>query len=309
MKVTDPGTLTRLIRERLPDDWGERVVRVDDQVVQVDLAWNDRFAGAEMWYGGDRPVVSGPVVMGLADTAMYGCCLATAGPQVTITTTFLAQPRRPDSPRPQPRHLRRPPLSPTTGCRRLAAAAQRCGLRIQRARRLGRRSGLAGRYRHHRGAPEASARPTSGVPKGMTGQLARFTVIGVVSTVVHLGLFVLFRGSMGALPANFVALLLTAVANTSANRRLTFGVRGRDGAARHQVQGLIVVGLGLALTSGALALLGTYDPHAGRLVELTALVVANGLATVVRFVLFRAWIFRVRTRAEPSVRSSSGAAA
>ena len=43
---------------------------------------------------------------------------------------------------------------------------------------------------------------------------------------------------MGAQAANVVALLVTAVANTAANRRLTFGVRGRDGAARHQVQGL-----------------------------------------------------------------------
>ena len=34
----------------------------------------------------------------------------------------------------------------------------------------------------------------------------------------------------------------------------TFGVRGRGGAARHQVQGLVVFGLGLALTSGSLAL-------------------------------------------------------
>ena len=63
------------------------------------------------------------------------------------------------------------------------------------------------------------------------------------------------RRSLGAQPANLVALLLTAVANTAANRRLTFGVSGRAGAGRHQVQGLAVFGLGLALTSGSLALL------------------------------------------------------
>ena len=39
--------------------------------------------------------------------------------------------------------------------------------------------------------------------------------------------------------ANFIALLVTAVANTAANRRFTFGVRGPRDAVRHQVQGLV----------------------------------------------------------------------
>jgi acyl-coenzyme A thioesterase PaaI-like protein len=95
MKVTDPNILTQLIHERLPDNWGERVVRIDDHAIQVSLPWNDRFAGAETWGGSTRPVVSGPVIMGIADTAMYGCCLAAAGPDavpviVTVTTTFLS---------------------------------------------------------------------------------------------------------------------------------------------------------------------------------------------------------------------------
>lgn len=51
-------------------------------------------------------------------------------------------------------------------------------------------------------------------------------------------------------------------------------------------------GLGLGLTTGALALVGARLPGAGRGVELSALFVANALATVLRFVLFRAWIFR-----------------
>lgn len=95
MKVTDPDMLTRLIHERLPDNWGERVVRIADNTIQVTLPWNDQFAGAETWGESNRPVVSGPVVMGIADTAMYGCCLAAAGPDavpviVTVTTTFLS---------------------------------------------------------------------------------------------------------------------------------------------------------------------------------------------------------------------------
>jgi putative flippase GtrA len=78
------------------------------------------------------------------------------------------------------------------------------------------------------------------------------------------------------------------VANTAANRRLTFGVRGRQGSATSQVQGLIVFFLGLALTTGALALLPS---TASQPVELLVLVGANALATVLRFVAFRSWIF------------------
>lgn len=59
------------------------------------LPWNDRFAGAEVWGENDQPVMSGPVVVGVADTAMYGRCLAITGPDclpviAIITTTFLA---------------------------------------------------------------------------------------------------------------------------------------------------------------------------------------------------------------------------
>ena len=50
--------------------------------------------------------------------------------------------------------------------------------------------------------------------------------IGVLSTLAYLALFLLLRGVVGAQAANLVALLLTAVANTAANRRLTFGIRG-----------------------------------------------------------------------------------
>lgn len=132
-----------------------------------------------------------------------------------------------------------------------------------------------------------------GVPRGLAGQAIRFAVIGVASTLAYLLLFVLLRTMMGAQAANLIALLVTAIANTAVNRRVTFAVRGARGAGKHQFQGLIVFGIGLALTSGALKLLDLAG-GTGRVVELVVLVAANLLATVVRFVMLRSWVFRAQ---------------
>ena len=133
-----------------------------------------------------------------------------------------------------------------------------------------------------------------GVPRGMVGQLARFGAVGVASTLAYLLLFTLLRPASGAQAANLAALLLTGVANTAANRRITFGVTGRAGAGRQQVQGLLVFALGLGLTSGSLFLLNALNAHPGRVLEIGVLVLANAAATALRFVLLRAWVFRAR---------------
>jgi putative flippase GtrA len=135
-------------------------------------------------------------------------------------------------------------------------------------------------------------------------QLARFGAIGIASTAAYLALFVLLRGWCGAQGANFLALLVTAVANTAANRRLTFGMRGVG--ARSQVEGLIVFGLGLALTSGALGALRALAPDASRVVELSALIAANLTATLLRFVAFRAWVFHPRRTEASSSHTPAG---
>jgi putative flippase GtrA len=135
------------------------------------------------------------------------------------------------------------------------------------------------------------------VPRGgLAGQLARFGVVGVASTVAYVLLFLLLRGAVGAQGANAVSLLVTAVANTAVNRRVTFGIRGRARAGRHQVRGLIAFGIGLAMTSGALAVLHHADPEPGRATEVSVLVAANLLATIVRFGLYRSWVFRGSAR-------------
>jgi putative flippase GtrA len=121
--------------------------------------------------------------------------------------------------------------------------------------------------------------------------LTRFLAVGVASTLAHALLFLALRGALGPGAANALALALTAVANTAANRRLTFGVRGRDEIVRHHLKGLTVFALGLALTTGALGLLHAIDPAPARAVELTVLVGANLCATVLRYLAMRTWVF------------------
>jgi putative flippase GtrA len=129
-----------------------------------------------------------------------------------------------------------------------------------------------------------------GEPPGLAGQAVRFAVIGVASTLAYLVLFVLLRGAIGAQPANLLALLVTAVANTAANRRVTFGRTGRTPLKVHG-QGLAVFALGVVVTSGALAILSAVVAGPGLALQLTVLIAASAVATALRFVLFRRWIF------------------
>jgi putative flippase GtrA len=138
-------------------------------------------------------------------------------------------------------------------------------------------------------------RTTEAGASGAVGsQVALFAVIGVLSTAAYAILFLLLRGALGAFWANAVALVATAVANTAANRRVTFGVRGRSGALRHQLQGLVIFAVGLAVTSGSLSLLHSSVTSPGRLTEVTVLSVANLVVTVMRFVAMRLWVFARR---------------
>ena len=126
-------------------------------------------------------------------------------------------------------------------------------------------------------------------------QLLRFACVGVASTAVVIVLYLALRSTgMPAQAANVICQLVTAVANTAANRRLTFGIRGREHAVRHQLQGLIAFGAGLALTAGALAVLHAVSASPGRVVEVSVVVTATIVATLVRFLLYRSWVFRDR---------------
>lgn len=118
-----------------------------------------------------------------------------------------------------------------------------------------------------------------------------FLAIGIASTLAYALLFLLLRGFMSAGWANAAALAMTAIGNTQANRHLTFKVRGREELGRHHLQGSAVFVLTLAISTGVLGLLHWLWPAPAQAIELIALTGANLLATIVRYLALRNWVF------------------
>jgi glycosyltransferase involved in cell wall biosynthesis len=122
-------------------------------------------------------------------------------------------------------------------------------------------------------------------------RVLRFVAIGILSTLAYALLFLALRDWLASGAANALALAATAVGNTAANRRLTFGVHGRDGLLRQHLLGGLVFMIALALTSGALAALHALVPRPSHLLEAIVLVLASAGATLSRYAFMRWWIF------------------
>lgn len=123
---------------------------------------------------------------------------------------------------------------------------------------------------------------------GLGREIWRFAGVGAASTVVHLGLFALLGAAgVGLQLANLAALLAGTIFNTAANRRWTFGARGRGGALRLQAQGLAIFALTWAFGAAGIAALQALAPGAPTLVATAVVGAAGAVATAVKFVLFR----------------------
>jgi putative flippase GtrA len=120
---------------------------------------------------------------------------------------------------------------------------------------------------------------------------ARFMAIGAASTLAYAVLFLALAGVLGPRGANILALTLTAVANTAANRRFTFGVRGRRGIVRDHLGGLLVYVIAVGLTDSGLLLLHRLDPRPSRLLEASVLMLASLCATAARYIGMSTWLF------------------
>jgi putative flippase GtrA len=128
-------------------------------------------------------------------------------------------------------------------------------------------------------------------PPDLPASVAAFARVGVAITLAYLVLFFVLAGALGPLGANTLALAVCTAANTAVHRRYTFARRGQPSRRNLLLGGLAALSTSLAVTSVALGLTdwaGTPSPW----LLASVLVVANGVAAVVRFVLLRGWIFR-----------------
>jgi len=123
--------------------------------------------------------------------------------------------------------------------------------------------------------------------------------IGAMCTLAYAVLYWALRGVLPAVASNTVALLVTAVANTAANRRLTFGVRGPHGLLRDHAGGLFAFAVSLVLTNGAIGAFELVKPAPSLTLEIATLTAANAIATVVRFLLLRTLLFHLRVNHRP----------
>ncbi len=140
----------------------------------------------------------------------------------------------------------------------------------------------------------ASSTATQPEPRPFSEQLVRFGSIGLVSTALFAAGFLLMAGTLGHALAAIVALAVCTIANTAANRRLTFSLSGRSRRLRHFARSSIVSLLPLGamlLTLAALSALGS----TATLTALAALTVVNVGAGLIRFVLLQKWVFRSRS--------------
>jgi putative flippase GtrA len=149
--------------------------------------------------------------------------------------------------------------------------------------------GLARLLVSRRGAPPTRTASTAPVVHG-GAVYARFARVGVASTVAYLVGFFVLRSALGDYGANALSMALCTAANLAVNRWLTFSAAGPLAARRLVVGGATVWATSVAVTSVALLAVHTTGTDAWVPV-LAALVVANGLAAVGRFVLLHAWMF------------------
>jgi putative flippase GtrA len=140
-------------------------------------------------------------------------------------------------------------------------------------------------------ARRSAAVSRSSVSQVATDQLIRFAGVGAISTLGYLFLFTAWRPIAGSFGANALALAICTVFNTAVHRELARNMHGpaSKGRLAGAVAGLFAVSL--ALTT--LALMAAHAVSGSSLaVALVAVTVANAAASVLRFAILRAWVFR-----------------
>jgi glycosyltransferase involved in cell wall biosynthesis len=169
------------------------------------------------------------------------------------------------------------------------------------------RDDLRGVWRmlRHPRAADATTRHSPG-DQATSAELLRFAGVGVFSTLAYIAAFALLWPLVGGFAANALTVFGCGLANAAVHRRLA--ARGAHQADRwHVVIGTsALIGIGLVLTSGALAIAMAMD-RASLPAALVAVTLASGLAGLARFWWLRTWVFRPSYRSVRPRRSETGA--
>jgi len=130
---------------------------------------------------------------------------------------------------------------------------------------------------------------------GPMRQFVKFTLVGIVNTVLFLMLFNVLRLSgVGPFVANGFAVILSIAFSFWANTRFTFKVDHGDRQARRLVEFATVFIATLAVSSAALLFLFRVIDQPSYLQESSVLAITGGAFSVVRFLVMRAWVFNPR---------------
>lgn len=140
--------------------------------------------------------------------------------------------------------------------------------------------------------PAAASRDRSRLAP-ITRQAGFFTGIGLVSSVANAALYLLLRQWWNAEVATVVAVTVTTLISTEANRRMTFA-EARTSRAGLVVQNLVVILFYCTYNTATLWVLHQIVTEPAARTESLALLIASTAGGTARFVLLRSWVFRGR---------------
>ncbi|NNH72657.1 GtrA family protein [Nocardia uniformis] len=121
-------------------------------------------------------------------------------------------------------------------------------------------------------------------------QLIRFALVGGLSNIGYLLLFLALYGE-GAQLANLAGSVVSTTMANELHRRLTFHASGRVSWYTAQLEGGALALTGLAITSGAIAALEWGAPTLGDLAQAGAVLGVTAAVGTLRFLTLRLWVF------------------
>lgn len=129
-------------------------------------------------------------------------------------------------------------------------------------------------------------------PFGLPGQGVRFGLAGLAIAVLYVGIYLALRSFAGPQTANLIAFLITALVTTSPSSGPGFRVGGPRAVLARRTRAALMFAVRPIVTAASLASLETTVPDASSAWEALVLLVANGVATMIGFVLARTWALR-----------------